>query len=131
MSVQNIAAKKSNEVYKAIFVPNRTAESTTADEIYLEVGTHAECNAALQQHEANALKGKGHFLLKNGHFALLIADDRLLAKKGEIRAALEAMNKPAAQAQAEKAPAPAAKPQKAEKAPAPAANVPVDPMAGE
>lgn len=128
MSVQNIAAKKSNEVYKAIFVPNRTAESTTADEILLEVGTHPECNAALQQHEANALKGKGHFLLKNGHFALLIADDRLLAKKSEIRAALEAMNKPAAQASAEKAPAPAAKPQKA---PAPAANGPADPMAGE
>ena len=123
MSVQNIAAKKTAETYKAIFVPNRQEGETTQDEILLEVGTHAECNAALQNHESNALKRQGPFQLSKGHFALLVADERLIARKAEIRENVQRLANPQA-APAEK-PAKPEKPAKAEK-PAPA-----DPMAGE
>lgn len=81
--MQNVAAKKVEPVYKTVFIPNKK-DGEEREEIYLEIGSHAECRAKLEAEEAQMKAGKSQFSLKDGHFALLHADPRIKNEKARL-----------------------------------------------
>ncbi|HNA77831.1 MAG TPA: hypothetical protein PKY99_00170 [Turneriella sp.] len=70
-------------VYKTVYVTRGKDPQDARTEKILKIGTHAECNAALENAEKEALSGKStQFDLKVGHFALLVANENEV-KAGE------------------------------------------------
>jgi len=97
---QNKKAENKPLVYKTVYVTRGENPQDARTEKVIKLGSHAECNAALESAEKEALSGKSDkYDLRKGHFALLVATENEV-KAGEGKVVSKPEEKPAKAAKA-------------------------------